>query len=120
MQAHAFARGELTVKYPLDLLDAIVPKQFRGYFISIDRQSGEAISKYWPGLALVTAPFAWLGIGWCVNPMFGALTLAMVYKLATEFTGQRAAGAWPCWRRWPRRSSRSTRSRSMRCRASWP
>ncbi|MGV3571592.1 MAG: hypothetical protein ACO1PB_13400 [Ramlibacter sp.] len=94
MQAHAFARGELTVKYPPELLDAIVPKQFQGYFISIDRQSGEAISKYWPGLALVTAPFAWLGIGWCVNPMFGALTLAMVYKLATEFTGQRAAGAW--------------------------
>jgi hypothetical protein len=94
LQAHAFARGELKVHYPPELLDSIVPRGFQGYFIAVGRENGEAISKYWPGLALVTAPFAWLGIGWCVNPAFGALTLAMVYMLASEFAGSRAAGGW--------------------------
>ncbi|HEY8359589.1 MAG TPA: hypothetical protein VIL30_19230, partial [Ramlibacter sp.] len=94
MQAHAFARGELKVLYPPELLDAIVPRQFQNYFIAVGRESGEAASTYLPGLALVATPFLWLDVGWCVNPAFGALTLAMVYKLATEFTGQRIAGGW--------------------------
>lgn len=94
MQAHVFARGELKAHYPPELLDAIVPRQFQGIFISVDRVTGEAVSKYWPGLALVMAPFARLDIAWCVNPAFAALSLAVLYKLACEAAGDRAAGGW--------------------------
>jgi hypothetical protein len=94
MQARAFARGGLTWHYPVDLLDQIVPRQFHGFFIGVDRSTGAAISKYWPGLALVMTPFAWLHIEWCVNPAFGALALFMLYKLASDAAGQRVAGGW--------------------------
>ncbi len=94
MQAHAFARGELKVQYPPQLLDAIVPRQFQGYFIVVDRLTGDAASKYWPGLALVMAPFAKFNLAWCVNPAFGAVTLTALYKLACDAAGDRAAGGW--------------------------
>ncbi|WP_299788863.1 hypothetical protein [Ramlibacter sp.] len=94
MQAHAFAQGHLAAHYPPQLLDAIVPKEFQGYFIGVNHSTGEAASKYWPGLALMLAPFVWLDLGWCLNPAFGALALAMIYKLASEATGQRVAGGW--------------------------
>lgn len=94
VQANAFARGELKAHYPPELLDAIVPKQFQGIFLAVDRRTGDAVSMYWPGLALVMTPFVWLDIAWCVNPAFGALALAMLYRLAADVTGERTAGAW--------------------------
>lgn len=94
LQAHAFARGELKVHYPPELIDVIVPKQFQGIFIGIDRQAGDVVSMYWPALALVMSPFVRLGIEWFVNPAFGALALAMLYLLARQITGSRAAGGW--------------------------
>jgi hypothetical protein len=94
MQANAFARGELKVHYPRELLDAIVPRQFQGVFLAVDHARGDAASTYWPGLALSLTPFVWLGAEWCANPAYGALTLALLYGLARDATGQREAGGW--------------------------
>lgn len=94
MQAHAFAQGELKAYYPPQLLDAIVPPQFQGMFIVVDHATGDTVSKYWPGLALVMAPFARFDLVWCVNPAFGALSLFVLYKLASDAAGDRSAGGW--------------------------
>ena len=55
MQANAFARGSLTANYPPELLDDMVPRLFQGFFYSADGQTGEVVSNYWPGLALLMA-----------------------------------------------------------------
>jgi hypothetical protein len=94
MQANAFAHGDLAARYPTELLDRVVPPEFQGVFIGVDKATGDAISRYWPGLALSMTPFAWLNIGWCTNPAFGALALAMIYRLATDATGDRTVGGW--------------------------
>jgi hypothetical protein len=93
MQAHAFAQGQLEAFYPPALLDPILP--FRGSFMVVDPKTGGAISSYyWPGLALLQTPFVRLGLDWCLNPAFGALSLLMMHKLASEAVGQRTAGGW--------------------------
>lgn len=93
MQAHAFAQGQLEAFYPPELLNLAVP--FRGTFMVVDPQTGGAISAYyWPGLALLQTPFVRLGMDWLLNPSLGTLSLIMMHKLATQATGQRAAGGW--------------------------
>lgn len=94
LQAHALATGQLAAHYPPDLLDRIVLPAFQNYFIFVDRTTGEAISGYWPGLALLLTPFVWLGLDWCLNPVLSALALFMIYKLASDVAGSRTAGSW--------------------------
>lgn len=94
MQAHAFAQGRSTMAYPPALLDFIVPPRVQGSFILVDHASGGAVSGYWPGLALLLTPLVAPGLGWCLNPAFGALTLWLLHRLASEATQDRRAGGW--------------------------
>lgn len=94
MQAHAFARGQGAMLYPRELLDDIVPPGVQGSFIPVDHASGAAISAYWPGLALLLTPLAPLGLGWCLNPAMGALTLWLLHRLASDAAQDERAGGW--------------------------
>lgn len=93
-QAKAFARGGLAGRFPPELIDRLVPQPFQGMFFSISRTTGEISSTYWPGFALLLAPFAWLGIPWAANPLIGALTLPAIHRLASRVAGSDEAGAW--------------------------
>jgi hypothetical protein len=53
--------------------------------------NGRYFGKYPPGWPMVLAPGVALGIAWLVNPVFGILTLLIVYRTALEHFSLRTA-----------------------------
>lgn len=93
-QAKAFAAGRLSGAFPPDLLDLLIPVRFQNLFLTVSRASGEVSSTYWPGFALLLAPFVWLNATWAANPAIGALAVPAVHRLTREVTGSGEAAAW--------------------------
>jgi len=93
-QAKAFAAGRLSGAFPPDLLDVLIPVRFQNYFLTVSRTTGEVSSTYWPGFALLLAPFVWLNAAWAANPIIGALAVPAVHRLTREVTGSGEAAAW--------------------------
>jgi len=93
-QARAFAAGALSGRFPPQLLDDLIPKFFQGFFYIVGRPGGEVAGSYWPGFALLLAPFELLGVPWMANPVLGALTLPVVHRLALAVGGSREAAGW--------------------------
>ncbi|MBX5446292.1 hypothetical protein [Sphaerobacter sp.] len=94
-QAQAFAAGRLTGQFPPGWLDWLLPRPFNGAFFAASDRTGQIISTYWPGFALLLTPFVWCGAPWLLNPAIGAATLLAIWKL----TGNLAPGA-PTARGW--------------------
>jgi hypothetical protein len=94
LQAHAFAHGAVAAHYPPEQLDRIVWPAFQGWFILVDKATGDAMSAYWPGLALVMAPFAAVHLEWLVNPAFTTLSLWLIGDLAVQASGDRSSRGW--------------------------
>lgn len=84
MQAHAFARGELTAHYAVPLLDELVFPAFRGSFILLNSATGAAMSGYWPGLALLMTPFVLIHAIWAFNATLSVLALALIGSFAAR------------------------------------
>ncbi|HEX2649775.1 MAG TPA: hypothetical protein VHN19_07535 [Burkholderiales bacterium] len=93
-QAKAFAAGRLGGVFPPELVDALIPHPFQNVFLAVSRTTGEVSSRYWPGFALLLAPFAWLNVPWAANPLISALTLPAVHRLTRQVTGSSDAAAW--------------------------
>lgn len=93
-QAEVFAAGQLAGRFPPDLLDRLVPLPFHKIFLHVSRSTGEVASTYWPGFALIVAPFAWLGVPWAANPAIGALSLPVIHRLTRAASGSDEAAAW--------------------------
>jgi hypothetical protein len=93
-QAQAFAGGSLSGRFPPELLDRLLPRFPEGYFFIASRATGEVSGSYWPGFALLVAPFAWLGIPWAANPVISALTLPALHRLTLSISGSREAAGW--------------------------
>jgi len=90
-QARVFARGHLAAKVPPLLLPRLVPP-IRWFLEAAP--TGEIVSAYWPGFALLLTPFAWLGIPWLLNPVIGALSLALLWRLARRLWPGTDAPGW--------------------------
>lgn len=93
-QGEAFAAGKRAGVFPPALLDQLIPRPFQNYFFTVARATGEVSASYWPGFALLLAPFAALGVPWVVNPAIGALTLPALHRLTEVATGSREAAGW--------------------------
>jgi hypothetical protein len=92
-QSQVFASGHLTGRFPLDVMNWLIPPQFQNIFLRVSPATGAVVSAYWPSFALLLAPFSWLGIPWACNPVLSALTIAAVRKLALALFGSlEAAG----------------------------
>lgn len=92
-QGQAFAAGHLAGRFPVGLLDWLIPPEFQGHFLYASRTTGEVASGYWPSFALLLVPFIWLKMPWACNPVISALTLVVVHRLALElFDNREAAG----------------------------
>jgi hypothetical protein len=92
-QAQVFAAGHLTGQFPVALRDWLIPSGFQDFFLQISHADGRVASTYWPGHALLMAPFAWAGIPWACNPVLSALTLVVIHRLAMHlFENVEAAG----------------------------
>ena len=91
-QARAFARGSLWGEVPPEVLPRLVPIR-SGDFLEASLD-GRVISSYWPGFALLLAPFAALGVPWLLNPLLGGATLWIVWRLARRLLPSPSAAGW--------------------------
>ena len=92
-QSRAFAAGRLTGQFPTPLIDWLIPRAFQGQFLTVSHQSGAVASTYWPGFALLLAPFTLVSAPWAVNAILGGITVMLVHKLTFRLLGSlEAAG----------------------------
>lgn len=93
LQAEIFAAGKLAGEWPVDLAGGMVSPQYANKsFLLVGTKTGRVCSDYWPGHALLQAPFAAFGIRWLVNPLAGGLTLVLIASIVREAFGPRAVG----------------------------
>ena len=90
-QARIFARGALVAHVPPELVQRLIPPI--RWFIEAS-PDGRLVSSYWPGFALLLAPFAWLGAPWLLNPLIGGATLLVIWRIARGLWPDTAAAGW--------------------------
>jgi hypothetical protein len=93
-QAQVFAAGRLAASFPPELFDRLIPPYFQGGFFAVAPAAGAASANYWPGFALLLAPFARMEIAWALNPAIGVLAIPALHRLTHEATGSREAAGW--------------------------
>jgi hypothetical protein len=93
-QAKIFASGHLFVQLPRDLVDWLVVRGFNGSFLIASPETGRAIEHYWPGFALLLAPFEFLEVPWLCNASLAGLAMLLIYWITKEITGDRQAAGW--------------------------
>ena len=93
-QAKVFAEGELWGEYPPDLVQWLVPKRFENHFTIVSHQTGKVVSGYWPGFALLLAPFMKIGAPWMLNPLLAAGSLLLLVCLAKKMIPHPEAPGW--------------------------
>ena len=93
-QSRIFAAGHLSGQYPPDLVAWLVPTWYQSRWIIASEATGAVASVYWPGFALMLAPFSLLGAPWACNPLLASLSLVLMARLAARLTGNAQAGGW--------------------------
>jgi hypothetical protein len=93
-QSKIFASGHLFVVLPKDLVDWLVVRGFNGAFLNASQETGVAIEHYWPGFALLLAPFEFLGVPWLCNALLAGLAMVLIHWITQEITDDRRAAGW--------------------------
>jgi hypothetical protein len=93
-QSRIFAHGRIVALLPPSVVDWLVMPSFNGAFLIASRESGRTISQYWPGFALLLAPFQLLSVPWLCNPLLAGLAIYLMYSITLEITGDRRSAAW--------------------------
>ncbi len=93
-QSKIFASGHLYAQLPPSVVDWLVMPGFNGPFLIASRVTGKAIESYWPGFALLLAPFELLGVPWLCNSLLAGLALYLVYRITAHITGDQRAAGW--------------------------
>ena len=94
MQARAFAAGHLTAQFPPELISWVLPRPYFDLWLYVSRETGQAVSVYWPGYALLLAPFVLVGAPWACNALLASGSLVLIGRLAARVTGAPAAAGW--------------------------
>ena len=93
-QARIFASGQLSAVVPHDLVDWLVVRGFNGSFLVASSETGRTIEHYWPGFALLLAPFEFLKAPWLCNASLAGLAMVLIHWITREITGDRRAAGW--------------------------
>ncbi|WP_269507579.1 hypothetical protein [Burkholderia sp. IMCC1007] len=94
-QGRVFASGALTGQFPPDWLNRLVYPPFQNHLLVVSRTTGHVASAYWPGFALLLAPFNWIGADWLCNPVLSALTLVAIARTCQlAFPDEDAVAGW--------------------------
>jgi hypothetical protein len=93
-QSKIFAAGRLYARLPASAVDWLVVRGFNGSFLYASRETGHAIEGYWPGFALLLAPFQLLGMPWLCNPLLATLAVYLVFRITLDISGDRRAAGW--------------------------
>lgn len=92
-QAEVFAAGKTSGEWPPYAAPLLVSPLFAsGQFFYCNYDTGRMISQYWPGHALLLAPFAFAGAAWALNPLLAGVAILLIASLARYFAGERGAG----------------------------
>lgn len=93
-QSRVFAAGSLAGRWPPELVDWLLPKGFQGTFLKVSTSTGAVMSGYFPGYALVQAPFVFLGVPWLCNPVLVGVTLLVLAYIARTLFGNSTSAGW--------------------------
>ncbi len=93
-QAKIFAAGHLSAHLPPAAVDWLVVRGFNGSFLYASRETGQAMEAYWPGFALLLAPFQLVGIPWACNAMLAGAAIYLVCLITLQITNDRRAAGW--------------------------
>jgi hypothetical protein len=93
-QSKVFAAGRLTGEFPPQILGRLIPSFYINQFLFASFDTGQVASAYWPGFALLLAPFSALGAPWACNPLLASLALVLVGRLAERLTGEPRSRGW--------------------------
>jgi hypothetical protein len=93
-QSKIFAAGQLSAQLPRSYIDWLVVRGFNGEFLIASRETGRVIEAYWPGFALLLAPFAFLHAQWLCNASLAGLALFLIHWIAKEITQDQRAAGW--------------------------
>ncbi|HWX81946.1 MAG TPA: hypothetical protein VNZ02_17725 [Steroidobacteraceae bacterium] len=93
-QAKIFAAGHLSAQLPPSYIDWLVVRGFNGEFLVASPETGRVIEEYWPGFALLLAPFEYLQAQWLCNACLAGLALLLMHRITKEITHERLAAGW--------------------------
>lgn len=93
-QAKIFAMGQIEAHFPPYLVNWLVVPGFNGMFLFGSPLTGRVVEAYWPGFALLLAPFEWLGVPWLCNPLLAGVGLYFIHRITLEITGDRRAAGF--------------------------
>jgi hypothetical protein len=93
-QSKIFASGSVVAQLPRDLIDWLIVRGFNGSFMVASPETGRAMAAYLPGFALILSPFQFVSVPWLCNASLSGLSLALIYWIAREITGDGRAGGW--------------------------
>jgi hypothetical protein len=94
LQSKIFASGALAAHVPPDLVDWLVVRGFNGSFLIASPETGSVIAGYWPGFALLLAPFQFLSLPWLCNASLSGLSVFLIYRITWEISADRRAAGW--------------------------
>jgi hypothetical protein len=93
-QSKIFAAGHLSAQLPPSYIDWLVVRGFNGEFLIASRETGSVIEAYWPGFALLLAPFEFLHAQWLCNACLAGLALLLIHWITQETTQDKCAAGW--------------------------
>ena len=93
-QSKLFAAGRISAQLPAPLVDWFVVSGFNGSFLFASRETGSVMEGYWPGLALLLAPFQWFGMPGLCNALLAGAAVYLIYRITLEITADARAAGW--------------------------
>ena len=93
-QAKIFASGHLVGHLPPYLANWLIAPGFNGVFLFASPITGRVVEGYWPGFALLLAPFERLGAPWLCNPLLAGVGLYLIHRITLEITRDRVAAGF--------------------------
>jgi hypothetical protein len=93
-QSRTFVTGSVVAHLPRDLVDWLIVRGFNGPFLIASTETGRTIEAYWPGFALLLAPFQFLHVPWLCNASLSGLSIFLIYWITQEITDDRRAAGW--------------------------
>ena len=93
-QAKIFASGHLVGYLPPYLVKWLITPGFNGVFLFASPITGRVVEAYWPGFALLLAPFERLGVPWLCNPLLAGVGLYFIHRITLEITLDRVAAGF--------------------------
>jgi hypothetical protein len=93
-QSKVFASSAMAAHVPPNLIDWLVVRGFNGSFLVASPETGSVIEAYWPGFALLLAPFQFLTAPWLCNASLSGLSVFLIHWITREISSDRRAAGW--------------------------